>query len=94
MASPGRAALDLQWLQPPLALGCAEVGMKIVLQMVRADTCWRKFAQGQQNMIPFPLASAEIPDASPENAQKRCWQNSLSKDKTEVFSSSSIQRAS
>lgn len=46
--------------------------MKAVLQRVRVDPLWGKFAQRQQKMIPFPLASAEIPDPNPENAQKRC----------------------
>lgn len=43
--------------------------MKVVLQRVRVDPLWGKFAQRQQA---FPLASAEIPDPNPENARKRC----------------------
>lgn len=81
-------------LWPPLALGCAEAEMKVVLQRVRADPRGGKLAQGQHKMIPFSLASAEIPDWSPENAQRRCWQNSFSPAKPQVFSSSSIWRAS
>lgn len=89
-----QTSLDLKPLRPPLAPGCAEAGMKVALQRVRAYPHLGKFAQGQQNMIPFCLASAEIPDPSPENTQKRCWQNGFSINKTEVFSSSSILRAS
>lgn len=41
-------------LWPPLALGCAEAGMKVVLQRVRADPRGGKLAQGQHKMILFP----------------------------------------
>lgn len=50
------------WLWPPLVLGCAGSGMKVVLQRVTADLHGGKFAQGQHKIIPFSLTSAEIPD--------------------------------
>lgn len=41
---------------------CAGAGMKVVLQRFRMDLHGGKLAQGQHKIIPFSLASAEIPD--------------------------------